>query len=70
MITDFKQLFEIEFPYWFNKMLGIYLYYGTKGKEKIIQLSIWEYHKIKELKAYKDEWFSSWWKNIVLWKNY
>jgi len=61
-----KQLFEIEFPYWINKRLGLYLYYRIDKNKKRLMLSIWEYHKIKEIKGYEDDWFSNWWKHIIL----
>jgi hypothetical protein len=62
-----KQIFSIEFPVWIGKRIGLYLYY-RKGNLNRLQLSIWEYHKDKELKGYEDEWFSNWWKHITLLK--
>lgn len=70
MESRLKEIAKIEFSVWFDKQLGFYLYYKTDGKKKTIQLSVWEYHKIKELKGYEDEWFSNWWKHITIWKNY
>lgn len=66
----FKQIFKMEFLYWFSKRLGIYIYYRQNQNKKSIELSIWEYHKIKELEGYEDDWFSSWCKNITIWRNF
>lgn len=65
-----KQIFRLEFTYWFNKRIGFYFYKRNNNNKKSIELSIWKYHKIKELKGYEDEWLSNWWTFITLWRNY
>jgi hypothetical protein len=57
----------MEFYYWYKKQLGIYLYKRAYKDKKDVMISIWEYHKIKD---YDEEWYSSWWKNFIVWKNY
>jgi len=70
MLDQLKQLFQIEFYYWYKKKLGIYLYTRASKDKKDLMISIWEFHKIKELKDYDDEWYSRWWTHIIIWKNY
>lgn len=69
-MNQLKQIVKLEIPYWINKRLGIHFYYKTNGKKKVIQVSVWKYHKDKELKGYENEWLSNWWKHYIIWKNY
>lgn len=65
-----KRLLQIDLLYWFNKKIGIYLIYKTLKKKKKLILSVWKYHKNKEIKGYEDEWLSNWWKHFTVWKNH
>ena len=48
VMTELKYIFKIEFPYWFQKQLGLYFYWHTKDGKKIrLTVSVWEYHKEK-----------------------
>jgi hypothetical protein len=67
MLDQLKLLFQIEFYYWYKKKLGIYLCKRVSKSRTDYMLSFWEYHKMED---YDDEWYSSWWKNFIVWKNY
>jgi hypothetical protein len=69
-----KHIKQIEFPYWFNKRLSLDLYWHysyESNTNKYLKLTIRELHRLdKETRIrYQDnEWYSSWWKHIKLWK--
>ena len=67
MIKNYK---TIIIPYWFGRqfVLNFYWLYSESTNKKLFKLTIWEYHKLKDIIGYENEYGSSWWKHFTLWK--
>ena len=67
MIKRYK---EITIPYWFGRQLEFTFYhiYSKKSFNHEFRMTIWKYHKLKDIPGYENEWGSNWWKHITIYK--
>jgi len=57
-----ERVYDLEFPYWFGKRIGITSYKMSNG---VLRIGIWKLDRLgKEYGSYEGEWGTNWWKFI------
>ena len=66
-LFDLQECIYFEIPYWFNKRLGIDIYYRQINKGKRWRMSILFLHRLFDVPGYEDEWGFKECKHFDIW---
>ena len=66
-MSDLKHYINFDIRYWFNKKLGINIYYHPTYQGGTWRMTIWFVHRLDDYPGYEDEWGTNKWKHFNLW---